>query len=127
MLAKARNAESILLRALAIDSMDTEPAEGCAQAQSVVARILLRVQAEFSDRHLPGQDKHRNLIHRRIGHGANDVGRPRSRHKHRSGLAGRAGEPVGQVAGAALVPGQHDLKAGIAGQTHQQRIEPGSR
>ncbi|COZ75026.1 Uncharacterised protein [Mycobacterium tuberculosis] len=71
MLAKARNAESILLRALAIDSMDTE------------------------------QRQNRRKV----------APRP---------------SPSSLVS-CCECRGQHDLKAGIAGQTHQQRIEPGSR
>ncbi len=57
-----------LLRALAIDSMDTEqrqnrrklPRPGPVRRRSC---ILLRVQAEFLRPPPPWSDKHRNLIH----------------------------------------------------------------
>ncbi len=73
-------------------------------------------------RHLPVRISV-DAVHRRIGHGANDVGRW-SRHKPRTPDA--RSSSVGQVASAA-VPGQHDLKAGIAGQTHQQQNQAGGQ
>ena len=123
-LARARNARSILVRALATDSIATEQRHSRRKVAPRPSPSSLVSCCEckpvLGDRHLAGDDQHRDMVHRRVGHGGDDIGRPGSRREDRGRRAGGPGESVGKVAGAALVPCQHDLKVLVLRGAYQQ-------